>query len=131
MAEEVQATLSGFEAADKMDDENSSFFKPLTNIKYELTFQPFLNGKPFEIRVLDGTDYKDKTKKVPTPVLVVRVASIDGKATDKEYSVWAKRGRQVFQGPCESGAITKKKFSFKIAEDRNGKVFSLSEVGDK
>ena len=128
---EAQKTLQNFDEADKLDDENSPFFKPLTNIKYELTFQALEGNKPFEIRILDGKDYNDKTKVVKTPVLVLRVASINGVATDKEWSIWAKKGRAVFQGPCETGAILKKKFAFKVAEDKQGKIYFLSEVGDK
>ena len=131
MEDENQKTLENFEAADTLDDENSLFFKPLTNIKYELTFKPLASGKPYEIRVLDSTDYNDKTKKVKAPVLVLNIASINGVAANKEWSIWNKKGREAFRGACETGAILKKKYSFKMTEDKKAKIFSLSEIADK
>ena len=126
-----QKTLENFDQADKLDDDNSPYFSPLTNIKYDLTFKALANGRPFEIRILNGTDYNDKTKIVPTPVLVVRIESINGAPADKEWSIWNKKGREAFRGACETGSILKKKFSFKVTEDKKAKIFSLSEVGDK
>jgi hypothetical protein len=127
----------GFDDADELDLLNSKFFKPETNIRYELTFAPVgdvLQGQPeqgYEMVEKEVPDFNDKTKLTKRVVLKLKVSSINGKKVEQEWGVMAQKLRTLFKEACISGNILKKKYAFKSQGEGREKTYSLTEIGDR
>lgn len=110
MDDSEQRTLDSFDQAVEMDVLGAKYFKPLDNIDYELTFkavQGELKHPAWQLRSLKGRD------DINCAVLIVNVASINGKAVSQEWSIWNANLRKILQTPCLNGAILTKKYKYK------------------
>ena len=123
MTDEVQKTLENFDQAEEMDILGAKYFKPLDNIEYRLTFKGVKGetGHPaWQLRQVKGRD------EIMCAVLVVNVASIDGKPVTQEFSIWNPKLRAVFQTPCLNGDLLLKKYKYK----QSGKPLTYSFFED-
>jgi len=124
MTDEVQKTLENFDQAAEMDALGAKYFKPLDNIEYALSFKA-LNGETkhpaWQLRSLKGRDNID------CAVLVVNVASINGKPVSQEWSIWNPNLRKILQVPCLNGELLTKKYRYK----QSGKPLQYMFFEDK
>ena len=133
MAEDMKQRklTGGFEEAAKVDAQNSSYFKPETNLSYLLTFKVLQDGSAFELVEKELPDFNDKTKIVKKVALNLRVESVNGTPVDQEWSVLTPSLRNAMQSACETGALLKKKYKYKSSGEGKQKTHSFAEAGDK
>jgi len=110
MTDDAQKTLENFDQAAEMDILGAKYFKPLDNLEYRLTFKA-VNGEQqhpaWQLRQIPGRD------NIMCAVLVVNVASINGKSVSQEWSIWNANLRKIMQTPCLNGDILTKKYKYK------------------
>ena len=136
MTEGNQRTLSGFEEARAVDENNSKYWKPATNKTYELTFgavkdSPDQNHPHYKLLEKDIPDFKDKSKMTKKVVLVLQLDNKDGKPVSQEWSILAMKLIKQFELPCKSGSIAKKRFILSVEGEGKEKTYSLVEKGDR
>lgn len=119
----VKANIT-LDEANKYDDEESLYFKPLTNIQYELGFSKW------ELRRKMVPGFTDKTKLEEKTELFLLIDLKNGKIPPKGTQVWTsltQSVRQAFEAHLRSGAITKHIFSLCMKEVK-GKTHPQPQV---
>lgn len=130
---EIQKKLT-FEEAEKLDSMSAKYFKPETNIQYELSFSE-VDGEGFLLFRKDCQFKKDAPVEQKT-CLRLHVENINGNKPENEqgYQVWditSIKLRTAFETYCKNGNILKKIFSFKQKGEGVSRTFQVAEASDK
>jgi len=131
--EGTQEKIGGmtFEQAEEVDMLNSKFFKPKTNIKYELGFglieKPDKTKAQYYLYEKMMPDYDDKTKEVKKVSLDIKIVSINGVEVNQVWSVLSPKLRNLFATYCDSPNFLKKFYIYKSTGEGKDKTHALSE----
>lgn len=131
-----QRTLSGFDEAKVVDENNSKFWKPATNKTYRLTFgdvkdSPDQAHPSYKLIEKDVPDFKKPSTMVRKVVLILQLDSKDGQPVSQEWSIMAMKLIRQFELPCKTGALLKKKYVLSVEGEGKEKTYTLMEDGDR
>lgn len=114
-----------FGEAEELDSLETMYFKPETNIQYELTFSAWKLVRKQIPKYKEKETYEEKT------ILELKVETVNGKETDQEWGIISKKLRTAFSTYCVNGNILKKVFSYKQKGDGGDRSYHVSELRDK
>lgn len=121
-----------YEEAKRMDELNSKWFTPETNVPFKVTFS--------EAHLVPQRKPTYQTKDLPyekqviinTPVLVLTMDSLNGSPCQgKIYEIISPHQREAFRDYYENQTITRYTFQCKVTEMGKKKILSVSVIGEK
>lgn len=122
--EDVKVPVT-FEEAQKIDEQNSKYFKPEINKEYKLTFSSW---SLYRKKV---PHYKNKERLEEKTVLELNVDSLNGMPVEMEWGILSQKCRTAFELYCKLGTITKKVFYFKSTGEQSKRTYQVAEAADK
>ena len=130
--EDVKETEISPDEAEKLDQLDNKYFKPETNIDYELSFSEW------KLLRKEVPDYNNREKMVEKTVLKLVIDSLNGtkvktngEPIDITWEILSMKCRMAWDTYYRNGNITKKMFSYKQKGEAKNRTYHISEVGDK
>lgn len=124
-----------FDEANEIDALSSKYFKPETNIQYELEFGVVSDGKPYRLCRKRMPKFGKKDEMEDKTILELNVVKVNGKKPETEtgsmeWGILSSKLRSAFEPYCTNKNFMKKVYAFKQKGEGKNREYQVSEIRD-